>query len=37
MNANMLSETLLLVSGTMILITLLLILFAALTRTAALA
>jgi hypothetical protein len=37
MNADMLSEILLLVSGTMILITLLLILFAALTQTAALA
>ena len=36
MNADMLSETLLLVSGTMILVTLLLILVAALTRTAAL-
>jgi hypothetical protein len=37
MNADMLSEILLLVSGTMILITLLLILLAALTQTAALA
>jgi hypothetical protein len=37
MNADMLSEALLLVSGTMILVTLLLILVAALTRTAALA
>jgi hypothetical protein len=36
MNADMLSETLLLVSGTMIVVTLLLILVAALTRTAAL-
>jgi hypothetical protein len=36
MNADMLSEALLLVSGTMILVTLLLILVAALTRTAAL-
>ena len=36
MNADILSETLLLVSGTMILVTLLLILVAALTRTAAL-
>ena len=36
MNADMLSEILLLVSGTMILVTLLLILVAALTRTAAL-
>jgi hypothetical protein len=35
MNADMLSEILLLVSGTMILVTLLLILVAALTRTAA--
>jgi hypothetical protein len=35
-NADMLSETLLLVSGTMIVVTLLLILLAALTRTAAL-
>jgi hypothetical protein len=35
MNADMLSEILLLVSGTMILITLLLILLAALTQTAA--
>lgn len=37
MNADMLSEILLLVSGTMILVTLLLILWAALTQTAALA
>ena len=37
MNADMLSEILLLVSGSMILITLLLILLAALTQTAALA
>jgi hypothetical protein len=37
MNADMLSEMLLLVSGTMILITFLLILLAALTQTAALA
>jgi hypothetical protein len=37
MNADMLSDILLLVSGTMILITLLLILLAALTRTTALA
>ena len=37
MNADMLSETLLLVSSTMIFITLLLILLAALTQTAALA
>jgi hypothetical protein len=37
MNADMLSDIVLLVSGTMILITLLLILLAALTRTAALA
>jgi hypothetical protein len=37
MNADVLSEILLLVSGTMILITLLLILLAALTQTAALA
>jgi hypothetical protein len=37
MNADMLSEILLLVSGTMILITLLLILLAALTQIAALA
>jgi hypothetical protein len=37
MNADMLSEILLLVSGTMIVITLLLILLAALTQTAALA
>ena len=37
MNADMLSKILLLVSGTMILITLLLTLFAALTQTAALA
>jgi hypothetical protein len=37
MNADMLSETLLLVSGTMIVVTLLLLLLAALTRTAALA
>jgi hypothetical protein len=36
MNADMLSETLLLVSGTMILVTLLLILVAVITRTAAL-
>jgi hypothetical protein len=36
MNADMLSEILLLVSGTMILVTLLLILWAALTQTAAL-
>jgi hypothetical protein len=36
MNADMLSETLLLVSGTMIVVTLLLILVSALTRTAAL-
>ena len=36
MNADMLSDILLLVSGTIILITLLLILLAALTRTAAL-
>ena len=36
MNADMLSETLLLVSGTMIVVTLLLILVAALTQTAAL-
>jgi hypothetical protein len=36
MNADMLSEILLLVSGTMIVVTLLLILVAALTRTAAL-
>jgi len=36
MNPDMLSETLLLVSGTMIVVTLLLILVAALTRTAAL-
>jgi len=36
MNADMLSETLLLVSGTMIVVTLLLILVAALTRIAAL-
>jgi hypothetical protein len=36
MNADMLSEILLLVSGTMILATLLLILWAALTQTAAL-
>ncbi len=36
MNADMLSEILLLVSGTMILVTLLLILLAALTQTAAL-
>jgi hypothetical protein len=37
MNADMLSEIVLLVSGTMILVTLLLILWAALTQTAALA
>jgi hypothetical protein len=36
MNADLLSETLLVVSGTMILVTLLLILVAALTGTAAL-
>jgi hypothetical protein len=36
MNADMLSETLLLVGGTMILVTLLLILVAAFTQTAAL-
>ena len=36
MNADMLSEILLLVSGTMILVTLLVILVAALTQTAAL-
>jgi hypothetical protein len=36
MNADMLSETLLLVSGTLILVALLLVLMAALTRTAAL-
>jgi hypothetical protein len=36
LNADMLSEILLLVSGTMILVTLLLILVAALTQTAAL-
>ena len=36
MNADMLSEILLLVSGTMILVTLVLILVAALTQTAAL-
>jgi hypothetical protein len=36
MNADLLSETLLVVSGTMILVTLLLILVAALTETAAL-
>jgi hypothetical protein len=36
MNADMLSEILLLVSGSMILVTLLLILFAAFTRSAAL-
>ena len=35
MNADMLSETLLLVSGTMILVALLLILWAVLTQTAA--
>jgi len=35
MNADMLSEILLVVSGTMILVTLLLILWAALTQTAA--
>ena len=37
MNADMLSETLLLVCGTMIVVTLLLIMVAALTQTAALA
>ena len=36
MNADLLSETLLLVSGTLILVALILILVAALTRTAAL-
>jgi len=37
MNSDMLSEIILLVSGTMILVTLLLILWAAITQTAALA